>query len=140
MAWPLVSRSRHDRELAALERLLALAEKRADEARAEADEALRLHELERRRFDELLAKQADASQVAKTKSKATEVIRDAARGPDGRVDQRLVAHLRGQYNRLLREGQDPDDALEAVQQWESTEGKSGATIESMMAAAGGLKG
>ncbi len=49
-----VSRSRHDRELAALERLLAVAEKRADDAKAEAEHATRLHELEFRRYGELL--------------------------------------------------------------------------------------
>lgn len=139
MPWPLVSRSRHDRELAALERLLALAEKAREDAKSEAEFAGRLYEMERRRYDELLNQQKQQAVAAKTKSKATEVIRDTARGSDGRVDQRLVAHLRGQYNRLLREGSDPEDALEAITQWESTD-KSSGTIEGMMKAAGGLKG
>lgn len=140
MPLPLMLRATHDRELAALERLLALAEQRAEDAKADAEFSHRLYELERRRYDELLAKHADAATVAKTKSKATEVIRDAARGPDGRVDQRLVNHLRGQYNRLIREGSDADDALEAIQQWQTTEGDTRLNAAQMLVAAGGLKG
>lgn len=137
MPLPLMFRSTHDRELAALERLLALAEQRAADAKADAEFSHRLYELERRRYGELLAKQGTA--VA-AKSKATEVIRDAARGPDGRVDQRLVAHLRGQYNRLMREGANADDALDAVQQWQSTETGEGLNAARLLEAAGGLKG
>lgn len=55
MSLPFVSRARHDRELAALERLLANAEQAKADARQEALDAMRLHELERRRYDELLA-------------------------------------------------------------------------------------
>lgn len=61
MSLPFVSRATHDRELAAIERLLAVAEERqadwsriAADATAEADQAKRLHELEHRRYDELL--------------------------------------------------------------------------------------
>lgn len=53
MNW-FVSKATHDRELAALERLLAMAEKGREDARQDALDAMRLHELERRRYDELL--------------------------------------------------------------------------------------
>lgn len=68
MPWPLVSRRRHDRELAALEKLLAHAEQAREDARAEARDAMRLHELERRRYDELLA------QFMALKVKGAEVV------------------------------------------------------------------
>ncbi len=51
---PFVSRATHDRELAALAKLMENAERRAELAEAEASEAKRLHELERRRYDALL--------------------------------------------------------------------------------------
>lgn len=58
-----MSRASHDREFAALERLLALAKQQSEDwskvaadARADADHANRLHELERRRFDDLLTR------------------------------------------------------------------------------------
>lgn len=56
MSWPFVSRAAHDRELAALERLLAHAETARDDAQAEVEQANRLHEAERRRFDDLLSR------------------------------------------------------------------------------------
>lgn len=49
-----VTKEKHNRELAALERLLAVAEKGREDARQDAVDAMRLHELERRRYDELL--------------------------------------------------------------------------------------
>lgn len=67
-----MSRATHDRELAALERLLGLAEQRADDSKAEGEAALRLHETERRRYDELLqtvlAMKAQGAQVVPTAS------------------------------------------------------------------------
>lgn len=54
MSLPFLSRATHDREIAALERLLAVAEQSREDARQDALDAMRLHELERRRYDELL--------------------------------------------------------------------------------------
>lgn len=51
---PFLSRATHDREVAALERLLAMAENARENAHQAAVDAMRLHELERRRYDSLL--------------------------------------------------------------------------------------
>ncbi len=65
---PFVSRATHDRELAALAKLMENAERRAELAEAESSEAKRLHELERRRYDALL------TQFLALKVKGAEVV------------------------------------------------------------------
>jgi len=54
--FPFVSRATHDRELADLKRLLERAEEAQRDSHQAALDAMRLHEMERRRFDDLLTR------------------------------------------------------------------------------------
>ena len=84
-----MSRAAHDRELAALERLLAVAEKGREDARQDALDAMRLHELERRRYDELL------QQFMALKVKGAEVVPVAGGLVEPHVPEKdPLAHLK----------------------------------------------
>ncbi len=91
-------RSMHDRELAELKRLLNFAEQARADAHQQALDAMRLHELERRRYDDLLTRYTDLRMTgANPKADAPPPI--AKREPDP-VTQAIIS--RAGNNALLR--------------------------------------
>lgn len=123
---PFVSRASHDRELAALERLLAHAEQRADDAKAEAAQATRLHELESRRYDLLLAKYTDAlapkppivtSAGMTVKPREKDIVAEKIRAEAG-GDVRLIAHWNKLASELRGQGKTAEE-IEGMIGWQT---------------------
>lgn len=67
------------------------------------------------------------------RSKLTDAIREQARQPDGRIDPRLVAHFRGEANKLLRQNKDVDEVIEMLGEWQTTETTDQPTVERIVA-------
>lgn len=115
----LVTKARLDRELVALQRLVEIAEHRTADAQAEAQHATRLHELERRRYDDLFAKY-DALRLAGAVPRS-DTVSIASKPPDPVVQAILrkagsSAHLRKHYFDYVNEqrAQNTDEATIAA--------------------------
>lgn len=75
----------------------------------------------------------DKQTEQKKVSKLTQAIRSNARGPDGRIDRRLLGYFRNRANDLRAQGLSTDEITEEIGTWQTTETTDAMTPERMAA-------
>lgn len=128
LRWPFVSRERFDEQRSHYEaRLSAVTTVAADVTE---ESAAKSWEIERLRA-QLAALQDHRTATQRQRSRLTQAIREQARMPNGSIDQRLLAHFRAVANQRLNDGQDIEDVIAGLSEWDTTERRSGLTADRM---------